>query len=120
MIEKTELEELKSMLHNWKNTIEQQQQKAALEKNALNTEAASEIIDISNKETMLNLEFQKSLHNRKILDEITLALAKINNGIYGICEYNGEEIGVKRLKANPIARFSIEAQMDLEQQQRKN
>ena len=41
------------------------------------------------------------------LPEIERALAKINQGTYGICEKTGEFIGYKRLKAIPWARYSI-------------
>jgi DnaK suppressor protein len=36
--------------------------------------------------------------------EIKLALERIKNGTYGICETCGKEIEVKRLDANPSAR----------------
>lgn len=35
------------------------------------------------------------------------ALAKLENGTYGICEESGKEIGVDRLKAYPAARTAI-------------
>lgn len=37
-------------------------------------------------------------------NNITLALRKIENGTYGICEIGGEEIEGDRLDANPAAR----------------
>ena len=36
--------------------------------------------------------------------DIKLALDKIEEGIYGICEKSGEEIEMDRLEANPAAR----------------
>jgi DnaK suppressor protein len=44
---------------------------------------------------------------RKILMEIDIALNRIENGIYGICEINGEHIPKARLKAIPWARYCI-------------
>lgn len=38
------------------------------------------------------------------LSEVRLALAKIQEGGYGVCEISGEEIEEDRLKANPAAR----------------
>ncbi len=38
---------------------------------------------------------------------IKLALEKITNGNYGICEISGEPIEVARLNANPAARTNI-------------
>ncbi len=40
----------------------------------------------------------------KELFEVNEALAKIENGKYGICEVSGEEIETERLEANPAAR----------------
>ena len=44
---------------------------------------------------------------RKILMEIDIALSRIKNGTYGICEINGEPIPKARLKAIPWARYCI-------------
>lgn len=38
---------------------------------------------------------------------IKLALEKITNGSYGICEISGEPIEIARLNANPAARTNI-------------
>jgi DnaK suppressor protein len=46
--------------------------------------------------------------DRNLLREINHALAKIQNGTYGICEGTGNAIGKPRLEAQPWARFSIE------------
>ena len=35
--------------------------------------------------------------------DVSLALSKIDNGTYGTCEINGEEIELDRLEANPAA-----------------
>lgn len=43
----------------------------------------------------------------KELKEIELALDKISNGEYGICEMCEEPIGIERLRVKPFARFCI-------------
>lgn len=48
------------------------------------------------------------------LYEIDQALKRIENGTYGICELTGETIQAERLEAIPWARFSTEAERDLE------
>ncbi len=45
---------------------------------------------------------------KKQYDEIKIALEKIKNGTYGICEVGGEQIPENRLWANPSARTCIE------------
>jgi RNA polymerase-binding protein DksA len=46
--------------------------------------------------------------DRGLLREINSALAKIQNGTYGICEGTGKPINKVRLEAQPWARHSIE------------
>jgi RNA polymerase-binding transcription factor DksA len=48
--------------------------------------------------------------------EIELALERIRNGTYGICELTGRRIEKERLDAIPWARFSVPAEMQLEQE----
>ena len=44
---------------------------------------------------------------RRQLIEIESALARIQNGTFGVCEECGDEIGVARLKARPVTRLCI-------------
>ncbi len=46
--------------------------------------------------------------DRGLLREINTALAKIQNGTFGLCEGTGKPIGKPRLEAQPWARHSIE------------
>lgn len=46
--------------------------------------------------------------NREHLDEIDAALARLDEGTYGVCETCGRPIGEARLDALPAARFCIE------------
>lgn len=48
------------------------------------------------------------------LVQIDNALAKIDRGEYGLCEATGEEIPCARLRANPLARYTVEHQEMLE------
>ncbi len=52
---------------------------------------------------------------RELLKEIDDALARIEAGIYGLCEGTGELIARARLEAKPWARYSIEYARRLEQ-----
>jgi len=52
--------------------------------------------------------------DRKLLKEINHALAKIQDGSYGICEGTGKPISKARLEAQPWAKYSIEYARQLE------
>jgi DnaK suppressor protein len=55
--------------------------------------------------------------DRQLLREIQSALAKIQDGSYGICEGTGKPISKPRLEAQPWAKFSIEHARSLERPQ---
>lgn len=52
--------------------------------------------------------------DRQLLREINVALAKIRDGTYGICEGTGKPITKARLEAKPWAKYSIEYARKLE------
>src|SRR6476659_6720892 len=52
--------------------------------------------------------------DRQLLREINVALAKIRDGTYGICEGTGKPITKARLEAKPWAKYSIEYTRKLE------
>ncbi|WP_423348919.1 TraR/DksA family transcriptional regulator [Wolbachia sp. wLmal] len=61
-----------------------------------------------------NEELIKRRKDRK--EKIKEALEKIKLGTYGYCDGTGEEIGVERLKANPLAIYCIEEQERVEKE----
>ena len=54
--------------------------------------------------------------DRNLLREINIALAKIQNGTYGICEHSDEPISFARLEIEPTARATVEAQEEYERE----
>ncbi|OJW73006.1 MAG: hypothetical protein BGO68_03700 [Candidatus Amoebophilus sp. 36-38] len=59
----------------------------------------------------LSLEENLPLQNEDYLKrEVENALYRINMGTYGYCEETGEPIGVRRLLALPMARYTAEVQ----------
>ncbi len=53
------------------------------------------------------------------LAEITKAMKKLEEGEYGLCEVSGEEIPEDRLRANPLARYTVEVQERMEHRQKQ-
>ena len=54
----------------------------------------------------------------RFLREITDALSRIYNGVYGICESSGKSIARARLEALPWARYTVQEQENIERMQR--
>lgn len=67
-------------------------------------------VDQASSEYDQAVELRTRDRYRKLITKIDAALARIDSGEYGYCEETGEEIGVGRLKARPIATLCIEAQ----------
>lgn len=66
--------------------------------------------DIATDEMEKFLELRSTDRYTKLIDKIDAALQRIESKEYGYCEETGDEIGIKRLEARPIATLSIEAQ----------
>jgi DnaK suppressor protein len=66
--------------------------------------------DRATQESEFGLELRTRDRERKLLKKIDSALERIEDGSYGYCEETGEEIGLKRLEARPVATLSLEAQ----------
>lgn len=69
-----------------------------------------DVNDRASVETETSLELRTRDRYRKLIDKIESALRRIESGNYGYCSDTGDEIGIKRLDARPIATLSIEAQ----------
>ena len=66
--------------------------------------------DRATQESEFGLELRTRDRERKLLRKIDSALLRIDDGSYGFCDETGEEIGLKRLEARPVATLCLEAQ----------
>jgi len=66
--------------------------------------------DRATQESEFGLELRTRDRERKLLRKIDSALLRIDEGTYGYCDETGEEIGLKRLEARPVATLCLEAQ----------
>ena len=100
----------KKKLVGWKNEIIESNSKA-LYLNEIDREISSaDIVDQASSQTEKTVEMRTINRQMKLLSKINSAIKKIDANTYGFCEETGEQIGLKRLIARPIARLSIEAQ----------
>lgn len=75
--------------------------------------------DRATQESEFGLELRTRDRERKLLRKIDSALARIDEGSYGFCDETGEEIGLKRLEARPVATLCVEAQERREMAERQ-
>ncbi len=70
----------------------------------------ADIADRASLETEAGVELRTRNRYLKLISKIDSALRRIESGEYGYCEETGDEIGLKRLEARPVATMTIEAQ----------
>ena len=69
-----------------------------------------DLADRASAETDHALELRTRDRERKLINKINSAIRRIEEGEYGYCEETGDEIGVARLEARPVATMTLEAQ----------
>jgi len=102
------------------------EQKAGLLKEANKTvssdlgvveEELADTIDRSSVETERNFTLRLRDRERKLLKKIDEALSRLEDGEFGDCQECGESIGLKRLKARPVATLCINCKEAQEQKE---
>lgn len=64
----------------------------------------------------ITMDLRISERNNKLLQKINAALARMEKGEYGYSVISGDEIGLKRMIARPLATMTIEEQEEYENQ----
>lgn len=85
------------------------------------TDQTSNIPDPNDRATVESgRTFELRIRDResKLLSKIEEAIARIEDGTYGICEGCDEEIGMKRLEARPVTTLCIECKTLQETQEK--
>jgi DnaK suppressor protein len=81
-------------------------------------ETSSDPADIGSAEEQRQWQLRLLEREKKLLDKIDEALARLARGEYGWCRETGEPIGLKRLLLRPTANLCIEAKERQEQRER--
>lgn len=75
--------------------------------------------DRANLETDRNFELRIRDRERKLIGKIKEALARIEDGTFGICEECGEDISEERLKARPVTTLCIDCKTKAEAEEKE-
>ncbi|MCC5861221.1 MAG: RNA polymerase-binding protein DksA [Gammaproteobacteria bacterium] len=104
-----QLEHFRQILQTWKRQLMEEVDRTV---HHMQDEAANfpDPNDRATQESEFSLELRTRDRERKLLRKIDSALLRIENGEYGFCEETGEEIGLRRLEARPVATLCLEAQ----------
>ena len=75
--------------------------------------------DRANLETDRNFLLRIRDRERKLIGKIKEALARIDDGTFGICEECGEDISEERLKARPMTTLCIDCKTKAEEEEKQ-
>jgi DnaK suppressor protein len=115
---KEQLEHFARILQNWKRDLMVEVDRTVLH---MKDEAANfpDPNDRATQEEEFSLELRTRDRERKLIRKIDEALKRIEDGSYGYCLETGDEIGIKRLEARPVATLSVEAQERRERREKQ-
>ena len=112
-----QIEKFKKLLEDERDFIEKELKTVSVKNPNLNEDWVPDVDTTSNSDgdeadrSEHSVDYQKNIaitaDLEKRLNNVNLALDKIKEGKYGICEKSGDPIEVKRLEANPAARTCI-------------
>ncbi|MEE9142805.1 MAG: RNA polymerase-binding protein DksA [Gammaproteobacteria bacterium] len=104
-----QLEHFRSILHAWKRQLMEEVDRTV---HHMMDEAANfpDPNDRATQESEFSLELRTRDRERKLLQKIHAAMQRMEDGTYGFCVETGEEIGLRRLEARPVATLTLEAQ----------
>ncbi len=116
-MKKEMLEQFRSQLQDKQKKIFEEVGKTLSEM----TDQTSNIPDPNDRATVesgRNFELRIRDRERKLLVKIEEALARIEDGSFGICEDCGEDIGLQRLEARPVTTLCIDCKTAQEKQEK--
>ncbi len=115
---KEQLEHFRNILNGWKRDLMEEVDRTV---SHMKDEAANfpDPNDRATQEEEFSHELRTRDRERKLIRKIDEALKRVEDGCYGYCLETGEEIGVKRLEARPVATLTIEAQERRERRERQ-
>ena len=115
---KEQLEHFRQILLSWKRDLMEEVDRTV---SHMKDEAANfpDPNDRATQEEEFSLELRTRDRERKLIRKIDEALKRVEDGSYGYCLETGEEIGIKRLEARPVATLTIEAQERRERRERQ-
>ena len=97
-------------LQEWKKELVRANNEALYNGSMDDNSVSADIVDQASSYTDKNVEMKAINRQIKLISEIDEALIRIKDDTYGYCLDTAESIGLKRLMARPIAKYTIAAQ----------
>ena len=97
-------------LTEWKKELIKANNEALYNGGMDDNNISADIVDQANSYIDSNVEMKAINRQIKLISEIDKALMRIREDTYGYCLDTAEPIGLKRLMARPVAKYTIAAQ----------
>jgi DnaK suppressor protein len=118
-LNKKELKKFQELLEEKRRTVlDRAREMLSVENMALDTNDLPDEMDLASSEYLQSFEFRLRGREKSLLSKLDLALKKIEEGTFGICEICEEPIGKKRLEARPETTLCIKCKEDQEREER--
>ena len=116
---KKELKKFQELLEEKRKAVlERAREMLAVENMALDTNDLPDEMDLASSEYLQSFEVRLRGREKSLLSKLDLALKKIEDGSFGVCEVCEEPIGKKRLEARPETTLCIKCKEDQEREER--
>tara|TARA_B100002019_G_C20928298_1_gene430896 strand:- start:56 stop:556 length:501 start_codon:yes stop_codon:yes gene_type:complete len=97
-------------LQEWRKELVKANNEALYNGSMDDNSISADIVDQASSYTDKNVEMKAINRQIKLISEIDKALIRIKDDTYGYCLDTAEQIGLKRLMARPVAKYTIAAQ----------
>jgi DnaK suppressor protein len=115
---KKELKKFQELLEDKRKVVLERARQMLSEGMVLDANDLPDEMDLASSEYIQSFEFRLRGREKSLLSKLDLALKKIDDGSFGICEICDEPIGKKRLEARPETSLCIKCKEDQEREER--
>lgn len=115
---KKELKKFQELLEEKRKVVLERARQMLSEGMVLDANDLPDEMDLASSEYIQSFEFRLRGREKSLLSKLDLALKKIDDGTFGICEICEEPIGKKRLEARPETSLCIKCKEDQEREER--
>ena len=105
-------------LNEWKKELIKSNNEALYNGSMDDNNISADLVDQASSYIDKNVEMKAINRQIKLISEIDKALMRIKDGTYGFCLDTADPIGLKRLMARPVAKYTIAAQEKHEKEEK--
>ncbi len=117
-LNKKELKKFQELLEDKRKVVLERARQMLSEGMVLDANDLPDEMDLASSEYIQSFEFRLRGREKSLLSKLDLALKKIEDGSFGVCEICDEPIGKKRLEARPETSLCIKCKEDQEREER--